>query len=159
MIAAWLNYFAGTGLCCARMKTATEHITGAAFPGRRSVGLFRACLRFTPPGVVDSAGRITELGRLTWPLVSPPRERSILAERKPRRLCPKGMVVRSYRHHGSASSLNEKAQPGKYRRPRNRDGPGSECFELVGVFSGRATESPGKLTGAALPTRHPPQFI
>ena len=50
-------------------------------------------------------------------------------------------------------------QPGKYHRSRSRSEAGFECFELVGVFSGRATKSPGKLTEAALPTWRPVQFI
>ena len=62
--ASLLNYCAGVGLRCAMMKTTTGHIAEAAFPERRLVGLFRACLRFTPR-VVNSAERITELGRLT----------------------------------------------------------------------------------------------
>ena len=63
-----LNYFAATGLRCARMKNATGYITEAALPKRRLVGLFRACLSFSPR-VVNSAEKITAPGRLTRPLV------------------------------------------------------------------------------------------
>ena len=50
------------------MKNATGHKTEAALPKRHLVGLFRACLRFSPR-VVNAAEQITELGQLTRPLV------------------------------------------------------------------------------------------
>ena len=52
----------------------------------------------------------------------------------------------------------------KYNRanitgPVPETGARFERFELGGVFPGRATKSPGKLTDAALPTWRPAQFI
>ena len=63
-----LNRFAAIGLRRARMKTATGHARGATVPGRHLVGLFRASF-LSLPRVVNSAEQITELGRLTRPLV------------------------------------------------------------------------------------------
>ena len=59
-----LNYCADIGLRCPEMKTATGHITEAAPPKRHLVGLFCACLCFSPRAA-NSAEQITELGRLT----------------------------------------------------------------------------------------------
>ena len=92
-------------------------------------------------------------------LASSRRERSIPAERKPRRTCPNGMVAQSRRRRRSASLLNEKVQPGEYHRPQRRDGAWFECFELAGVSSGRVTKSRGKLTEAALSTWRLLQFV
>ena len=66
--AASLNYFAGVGLRCTRMKTATGHTRGSTAPRRHLVGLPRACLCLYPR-VLDSAEQITEPGRLTRVLV------------------------------------------------------------------------------------------
>ena len=63
-----LNYFAAIGLRRARMKTATGHARGATVSRRHLVGLFRASF-LSLPRVVNSAEQITELGRLTRPLV------------------------------------------------------------------------------------------
>ena len=97
--------------------------------------------------------------------ISPPssvsswRDRSIPAAQKPRRLCPTGMVAQSNRHHWFADRQDGKVQPVKYHRPRFRNGAWFERFEFVGVFSGRATMSPGKFTEAALPTWRLAQFV
>ena len=69
------------------------------------------------------------------------------------------MVAQLYRHYRSASRQSEKVQSGKFHRPQSRDGAWVECFELVGVSSGRATKCPGKSTDAAPPTWHPVQFV
>ena len=63
-----LNYFAGMGLRCARMKTTAGYITEAALPKRHLIGLFRACLS-SPPRVANSAEQITEVDQLTRALV------------------------------------------------------------------------------------------
>ena len=120
------------------------------------------------PRVANSAEQITEVRQLTRPPVR--------FLRHPWRLLrARGRFRRSENQGDSAQmawSLNHiatadlrAARMKKYNRA-NTTGHGPvtalgwfECFELVGVFSGRVTKSRGKLTEAALPTWHPVQFF